>query len=159
MIVEIRRYQSHDATALYAVFVEAVHIGAAKHYTRAQRFAWVPEQPMPTGWPDKLATMETWVAEVDGEIAGFMAVTRTGYMDLAFMRPRWMGRAVAQAAYDRVLEWARDAGLSRLTTHASHLARSFFARNGWQVDTPEIIDRNGETIARFAMSYVLEHPK
>jgi len=159
MSVQIRPFHSRDATALYAVYVEAVHIGAADHYTHAQRLAWAPGQPMPDSWPDKLAALDTWVAEVDGNIAGFMAVTKGGYIDLAFVRPRWMGRAVAQAVYERILERARRTGLPRLTAHASHLARRFFARNGWQVDATEIIDRNGESLTRFAMSLTLEGPK
>jgi putative acetyltransferase len=157
--VQIRPYHSPEAAALYAVFVEAVQIGAADHYTLAQRLAWAPDQPMPDGWPDRLATPETWVADVDGAIAGFMAVSTAGYIDLAFVRPRWMGRAVAQAVYERIVERAQRADLPCLTTHASHPARHFFARNGWQVDAAEIVDRNGESLTRFAMSLILEDPK
>ena len=159
MNVRVRPYLRQDAAALYAVYVEAVQIGAADHYTLAQRLAWAPDQSMADDWPDKLAAMDTWVAQADGDIAGFMAVRPDGYIDLAFVRPRWMGRAVAQAVYERVVERAQRAGLPRLTTHASHLARSFFARNGWLVDHTEIIDRNGETLTRFAMSLILEIPK
>lgn len=140
MIVQIRRYHSQDAATLYAVYVEAVQIGAAAHYTHAQRLAWAPDRPMHRDWPDKLAALDTWVAEADGEIAGFMAVTKTGHIDLAFVRPRWMGRHVAQAVYERVVERARHADLPRLTT-------------------PETVDRNGETLTRFAMSLSLEDLK
>jgi len=125
--VHVRPYHSLDADTLYAVYVEAVQIGAADHYTLAQRMAWAPDQPMPDDWPDQLAAMDTWVAEVDGDIAGFMAVRPDGYIDLAFVRPRWMGRNVAQALYERILERALSKGLNRLSTHANHLARPFLS--------------------------------
>ncbi|NRB19314.1 MAG: GNAT family N-acetyltransferase [Rhodobacteraceae bacterium] len=113
---------------------------------------------MPDKWPGRLATLNVWVAEADGEIAGFMAATPQGYIDFAFLRPRWMGRSVAQALYDVILERARSADLTRMTTHASLMARPFFARQGWQVDKMEIVDRNGEQLKRFAMSLTLGAP-
>jgi putative acetyltransferase len=153
--VEVRAYRPDDATRLYAIFIESIRVGAANHYTHAQRLAWAPEPDMRAGWPDQLAALETWVAQVDDDIAGFMGATPQGYIDLAFVRPRWMGRGVAQALYDCIFERARGRGLTRLTTHASLLAQPFFARQGWQVDTPETVDRNGEALKRFAMSLTL----
>jgi len=153
--VDIRAYHPDDAATLFAIFVEAVRIGAADHYTPAQRLAWAPDTDMAEDWPSKLASLDTHVAEEGGEIAGFMAATPQGYIDLAFVRPRWMGRSVAQALYDCILERAFGNKLTHLTTHASLLARPFFARQGWQVDTTEKIDRNSEVLMRFAMSVKL----
>ncbi len=152
MNVSIRAYLPEDAATLFAIFVEAVRIGAAARYTPAQRLAWAPHTDMPDRWPDRLANLDTFVAEAGGEIAGFMAATPQGYIDIAFVRPRWMGRSVAQALYDCIVERARANKLTDLTTHASLLARPFFARQGWQVDTTEMIDRNDEVLRRFAMS-------
>ena len=159
MNVHIRLYDQtapgEDAT-LYGIFFEAARIGARDHYTDAQRQAWAPHCDMPKGWADKLGQMQTWVGEVEGEVAGFMAMRddspTDGYLDIAFVRPRWMGRGVAQALYGIILERARARGLIRLTTHASHLARPFFARQGWRVDYPETVERDGEALERFAMS-------
>lgn len=156
MNVRIRSCHAGDAPPLFAVFTEAVRTGAASHYTAAQCAAWAPLDTMPASWPDLLAALDTRVAESGGEIAGFMAATPDGYVDLAFVRPRWMGRSVAQALHDDLLERARARGLTRLSTHASHPARRFFARNGWQVDHPETVDRNGEQLERFAMSLTLD---
>ncbi|PCH67876.1 MAG: GNAT family N-acetyltransferase [Rhodobacteraceae bacterium] len=155
MNVEVRAYDPKDAAALYAIFIDAIRVGAANHYTRAQRLAWAPEPDMRASWPDQLAALEIWVAQGDGDIAGFMGATPQGYIDLAFVRPRWMGRGVAQAMYERLFEWAVARGLTRLTTHASLLAQPFFARQGWQVDHSETVDRNGEALKRFAMSLTL----
>jgi len=153
MNVAIRAYDpQQDAQTLYAIFVEAVRDGAKDHYTRAQRRVWAPHDQMPKDWPDRIGRLDTWVGEAEGEIAGFMAADNDGYVDLAFVRPRWMGRGVAQALYGIILERARARGLIRLTTHASHLARPFFARQGWRVDYPETVERDGEALERFAMS-------
>jgi hypothetical protein len=52
----------------------------------------------------------------------------------------------------RPRESPRAGGLNRLTTHASHLARRFFARHGWRVDYPETAERDGAALERFALS-------
>ena len=162
MNVRLRPYDPQrkgEDAALYDIFFEAARTGARDHYTDAQRRAWVPHRNMPNGWAGKLAQMQTWVAEVENEVAGFMALREDsqsdGYIDLAFVRPRWMGRGVAQALYGIILERAHAGGLTRLTTHASHLARPFFARVGWRVDYPETVEKDGEALERFAMSLEL----
>ncbi len=154
--LSVRRATAQDHVALYGVYYKSVRHGAAAFYTTEQRAAWAPsEQPSsPTTDPDD--TLLRWVAEVNGKIIGFMAVTPDGYIDLAFVLPEWMGQGVAQALYDQLLEWARRNGLTRLTAHASHFARRFFDKQGWQVDHPEIIARNGQELERFIMSLELE---
>ncbi|MVO15810.1 GNAT family N-acetyltransferase [Parasedimentitalea huanghaiensis] len=158
MSVSTRTYHRGDAETLFEIFVEAIHDGASAHYTDAQLHAWAPSQDMPDSWPYTMAKLETWVAEAKGEIAGFMCATPQGYIDLAYVRPCWMGRSVAQTLYDVILKRARNTDLTRMTTHASLMARPFFARQGWQVDEMEIVDRNGEQLKRFAMSLTLGAP-
>lgn len=158
MNVAIRAYHPEDAEVLADVFYEAIHQGTGKHYTPAQQQAWAPSPGMPASWPSRLAALDVWIAQADGEVAGFMAATPQGYIDFTYVRPRWMGRAVAQALYDVILERARVSNLKRMTTHASLLARPFFAKQGWQVDEMEIVDRNGEQLKRFAMSLTLGAP-
>jgi len=158
MTVTIRAYHPHDAATLATILYQAVHHGTAKHYTPAQQQAWAPNAEMAAQWPDRLAALEVWVAEANNEIAGFMAATAQGHIDFAFVRPRWMGRYIAQSLYEIILEQARRANLPRMTTHASLLARPFFARQGWQVDEMETVDRNGEQLRRFAMSITLGAP-
>ncbi|MDQ2095419.1 GNAT family N-acetyltransferase [Rhodalgimonas zhirmunskyi] len=154
-MIRIRSYTPDDAAPLHALFHVAIHKGAAGHYTPAQRAAWSPSSQMPASWPTKLAALETRVALRDREIAGFMAMTPEGYLDLAFTHPDHTRHGVATALHSALLELARTRGLTRLTTHASLAARAFFDRHGWQVTHAEKVARGGETLDRFAMSLSL----
>ncbi len=155
--ISVRRATPLDRDALYGVYFRSVREGAAAFYTLEQRAAWA-RSPIPkSNKPTPNDTLQRWLAEVDGEIVGFMAVTPDGYIDLAFVLPEWMGRGVAQAVYDKLLEWAYSVGVMRLTAHASHFARRFFEKQGWQVDYPEITTRNGQGFERFEMSLELEN--
>lgn len=155
----LRPYQPGDRRACYDVFHEAVHTGAAGAYTPQQRAVWAPDNGFRPQTPDKMLDMVAFVAEGPEGVEGFMAMEPQGHIDLAFVRPRQMGRGLAQALYECLLERARDAGLSRLTTDASHLARRFFAKNQWQVEYPETITRDGVEIERFRMSLSLKGPR
>lgn len=150
--ISVRRATPQDHTALYRVYYRSVREGAGAFYSQEQRAAWAVSDQPKSDRPAADDTLLRWLAEVDGQIVGFMAITPDGYVDLAFVLPEWMGRGVAQAVYDPMLKWAQGTGLKRLTTHASHFARRFFTKQGWQVDTPEIHAHNGQEFERFCMS-------
>ncbi|WP_166416162.1 GNAT family N-acetyltransferase [Cochlodiniinecator piscidefendens] len=156
--VSIRPYHPDDRSACFQVFRRAVHEGAANAYTAEQRAAWCPATEPDLSTPDRAADMVAYVACKDSQIIGFMAMEHDGHLDLAFVLPEWMGLGVAQALYDKLLEWAQDHHLIHLTTEASLLARPFFAKNGWDVVTPETILRHGQRIDRFRMAIDLERP-
>ena len=145
-----------DCAALFGVFHAAVHIGAARHYTQAERKAWISRDTPGPGWPARLRAQTVFAARNGGQIVGFMAVEPDGHLDLAFVRPDWMGRGVAVMLHAWLLDWAEARGLPRLTTEASHLARSFLARQGWQVDRVETVTRDGQQIKRFCMTLNLK---
>jgi len=151
MTLALRPYRATDRAACAAVFRRAVREGAARFYDAAQREAWAPDPAVPRG-ADKLLAQWCVVAERDGSVAGFMSLTPEGYLDMAFVLPEEMGRGTAAALHAALLARARAAGLMRLTTHASHLARRFFARQGWQLDKAETVTLRGQRLDRFAMS-------
>lgn len=158
----LRPYHPGDRRACYDVFREAVHTGAIGAYTPEQRAVWAPDNGFHPETADKMLDMVAFVAENPdgaGRLEGFMAMEKNGHLDRAFVRPCWMGRGLAQTLYDLLLEWARGAGLTQLTTEASHLARPFFEKNGWRVDAPETITRGGVEIERFRMSLSLKGPR
>ncbi|MEO1599208.1 MAG: GNAT family N-acetyltransferase [Pseudomonadota bacterium] len=93
------------------------------------------------------------VAETDGaEIAGFMSLTPEGVVDMAYVAPKWMGKGVALVLYSALIARAREVGLARLTTDASHLARPFFERRGWRLLTEQQVERHGVRLTNFKMA-------
>lgn len=152
MTVHLRRWASDDAIECLNVFRRAVHEGAAEKYNAAQRNAWAPITP-PTGPVfERLSDQWAWVGIDHDQIIGFMTMAKNGYLDMAYVLPDYMGAGVSGRLYDVLITDARDAGLTDLTVDASHLARQFFAKRGWRVDTPETVTRDGIKIERFKMS-------
>lgn len=147
----LRRFRPADRTATYRVFYDAVHLGTGEHYSPRDRAAWAACEQAPDNWTARLSGQITHVIESEGRIGGFMSLTRAGHLDMAFVLPHLMGTGVADRLYAAQESAARDLGLERITTEASHLARSFFLRHGWTELGAQKARSNGHDIENFAM--------
>lgn len=149
--MQIRRFTLTDARATHAIFREAVHHGTCAFYTPKQREAWAPNAEMPDAWPDRMADQITYVAEGPDGLEGFFALNHDGHLDMAYVRPRQMGKGLAKRLYDACLADPAAAGLRRLDTEASHLSRRFFEKEGWDVLREQEIERFGVKLTNFRM--------
>lgn len=153
-----RRRAPEDRADCYNVYYRSVREGAARYYDAAQRKAWAPEATPDLSEPDRMLEQDAWVAELSGEICGFMTLDKTGYLDMAFVLPEVMGKGVSDALYAMLLNHARTCGFARLTVDASHFARSFFVRHGWHVVEREMHPAHGQVYERFKMVLDLKEP-
>ena len=152
-MMRVRAYRPEDRSAKALVYYRAVREGAAPFYDAAQRAVWAPSPEPDWDEPDPQLDQWCWVAEDDRGLTGFMSLDHEGYLDMAFVLPEVMGKGVAQALYDALLDHARAEGLPRLTIRASHLARRFFAKQGWQLDAAEDFTVDGQIYETFLMSF------
>lgn len=91
------------------------------------------------GAHDYLAHLEpagrTWVAEVDGRVVGFAAVSLPSANVWAlFVEPAHEGRGAGRALHDALVEWLREHGYARVTlsTDPDTRASRFYETAGWQ---------------------------
>lgn len=132
--VTLRAYSRADASPTLAVFLAAVTGTASAHYSPEQIAAWsAPAERNLDSWHAARARLDTLVAVLDGEIAGFSDVDAHGYIDMMFVAPRFGRRGVAGALLAELEHRARAAGTAELSVHASLTARPFFERHGFLV--------------------------
>ena len=156
--VSVRRFRDEDAGATARIFCDAVHQGAARHYDEAQRRAWAPGIPDLPAWRDRLGAQAVFVAERQHSVVGFMTLRPDGCIDLAFVAPDAMGTGVARQLYDAILREAARQRMPTLHTHASHLARPFFERQGWTMVREQTVQRDGVSLTNFFMEISLTGP-
>lgn len=154
----IRRFQNGDMTQTHNIYYRAVREGAVRFYTQKQRQAWAPSAKPEPDAAERLAAMMTYVAEAEGELIGFMSLETDGHLDMAYVLPEWMGKGVATALHAALLHEAQGLALPQLRTEASHLARRFFERQGWQIVKAEIVERHGQRLERFRMVIDVQDP-
>ena len=153
--ISIRRAVEADYDALGQVMFRAIHEGDGP-YTAAQRLAWMAAPLQGAEWSARLSAETCFVGTIDNSLCGFMTLTQTGYVDLAFILPEHRGKRLFARLLDKVEDAARQNGIDRLFTHASLMAQPAFARCGFVVDDHETVDRNGEALPRAAMSKSLD---
>lgn len=148
----VREASPADTEALAEIFYRAVHIGAATAYSKEQLNAWVDQKPKAQVWAKRLDGLLTLVADRDGVTIGFISVRLSdGFIDLIFVSPEVLGTGVAHALYTEVEARSRAAGVSRLFSHASHMAKPFFERRGWHVVAANQVDRGRILIDNWVM--------
>ena len=75
-----------------------------------------------------------WVAETDGKLAGFAAVdAAAGTVWALFVDPQAESGGIGTALHDRMLRWASEGGMARLslTTEPGTRAERFYTAAGW----------------------------
>ncbi len=151
----IRPYAIDDAEATYFVYREAARRGSQPHYTPEQGMAWAPSDEIAPWWRERMLSGTTWVWDADRTVGGLISLTRAGHLDMFFVLPELRGTVASGALYDALLSEAKSRGLTELTTDASHLARRFLERRGWQTKGEETVERGGVELTRSQMKLTI----
>jgi putative acetyltransferase len=155
--IRLRPYRDADAAATLAVFLAAVTNTAAADYTPEQIQAWAnPGGRDLTTWHAAMLVRGSFVAEIDGALAGFSDVSPDGYIDMMFVAPSFLGRGVAWRLVRHAEELARAAGVTHLTADVSITARPFFERQGFTVLAEQHPVKAGVRMVNFRMRKPLD---
>lgn len=144
-----------DLPGLVALFRETVHALGVGHYTPQELDAWAPADLGPEDWASRLAWNTALVAEDGGDLVGFAELSPDGAVDMLYVHKDQQGRGIASALLAELEAWAREQGLTRLTTNASRIAKPFFLCRGFALVAPQTVERRGVRIEKFRMEKVL----
>ncbi|WP_115718225.1 GNAT family N-acetyltransferase [Gallaecimonas mangrovi] len=156
MSLTVRNYSPCDAKTLASLFYDSVHLSALGPYTRHQLNAWAPRPIDFDLWQLRLDLLHPFVAEQDGNVVGFMSLSPTGEIGLAYTHPDHQRCGVAQAIYSQLETVARRQGLKLLTVDASKLAKPFFLKQGFRTLSKNQVQRMGEVLENWSMDKHLD---
>jgi len=154
-IITIRPYQADDLSRLVAVFRASVRRGALGDYTEAQVRAWAPDLIDHEQFGQRCAAKSTWIAEVEGSIAGFSDLEPDGHVDMLYVDPRFQRHGVARALLSHIEQLARERALELLYTEASITARPTFEAMGYRVLAAQTVTVRGESVTNYRMEKCL----
>ncbi|HUA22481.1 MAG TPA: GNAT family N-acetyltransferase [Steroidobacteraceae bacterium] len=155
--IAIRLYVRTDAPALASLIRVSVRQIASRDYTAAQIQAWAPPDDIDEKrFGEKRASRPTWVAEVQGRIAGFTDLEPDGHVDMLYVHPDFERRGVARALLKQVEEVARATAVPRLYTEASITARPVFEAMGFRIIGPQKVTVRGVSMTNYRMEKWLD---
>jgi putative acetyltransferase len=149
--VLIRGYRPQDCRSLADLYTDTIRRVASSDYTPAQIAAWAPIPPDYARIAPGFATRPTFVAELDGAIAGFSDLEPDGHIHMMYVHADHQGQGVATALLAHIEGKARQAGLSRLYSEISLTARPFFLRRGFTVLARQEVPLRGQSLSNFRM--------
>lgn len=155
MAFSLRTFRNDDTASLAQLYRASVRGLGPRVYAARQVEAWAryPEDLCEFG--ERLSRGLTLLA-LDGEtIAGFGQLQPADHVALLYCAPQYAGRGAASMIYAQLEQTAVEQGMSALTAEASHLARPFFERKGWEVVATELAMRQGIGLERFRMRKLL----
>jgi len=147
----LRDYRASDTDALIALFRDTVRTVNAADYSEAQVLAWAPDEIHSEDWQRRQARNETFVAEIEGKIAGFAELEDGRHIHMLFVQKGHQGHGVASGLLAHIEKLAKGRGTSRLSTDASITARPFFERRGFAVLEPQTVSLRGQDFRNFRM--------
>lgn len=148
----IRRYQRTDAADTLAVFLAAITETAAADYSTEQIRAWADaENRELSAWDEAMQARNSYVATVDGSVAGFSDVSADGYIDMMFVSPRHLHQGIARRLLAHIEAYARQKRMVELSADVSITARPFFERHGFVVEAEQHPSRAGVQLTNFRM--------
>lgn len=147
----VRPATDSDVPAIARLFTDSVHRIAANSYSPEQLNAWAPRHPDMEAWEARLAPLTTLVAEVEGDMSGFISFTASGHIELLFTSPAFSRQGVASTLYVAALELLHENGVQVLSTEASLEAKPFFAGKGFYVVEQQLAEREGIKLKRYLM--------
>ncbi len=152
----IREYESADCGFLEELFCETVHAVNARDYTEEQLDAWAAGTVDLEKWDHSFRQHHTYVAVMDGQIAGFGDMDDTGYLDRLYVHKDFQHRGIATALCDKMEETVRAL---RFITHASITAKPFFEGRGYKAVKERQVERKGVLLTNYVMIKEKEEEK
>lgn len=144
-----------DFGAIACVFHDAIHQIAKHDYTEEQLRAWSPGELTAEHWQRRTRELEVKVAVTDNVLAGFIGFSRSGYIDLLFIRPDFVRRGVATALLLDAETTLRKLGVRTVWTQASLTARHFFEVMGYGILREQTVRCNGVELRNYRMEKTL----
>lgn len=148
--MKIRKYTEADCDEITDLFFNTVHSVNKSDYSTQQLNAWATGNIDQAKWNNSFLKHYTLVAEIDGKIVGFGDLDST-YLDRLYVHKDYQRQGIASAILDCLEQYARQAGKSEMTTHASITAKPFFEKRGYHTIKEQQVMRNSVLLTNFVM--------
>ena len=135
-------YNPIYAEQVATLFYHTVHAINNDVYTTAQKSAWAPHAFDLNTWKLRLQTSMPYLAMSKQTVIGFIELRPSGYIDCMYVHPDWQRNGVGQLLYDHILTITKEQHIERLYVDASHTAKPFFDKQGFQVVQTNIIQKD-----------------
>lgn len=150
----LRKYKSDDCLNLLKLFYDTVRTVNKKDYNNKQLSVWAPDNYIEEKydiWQKSLSENFTIIAEINGEIAGFGDIEKTGYLNRLFIHKDYQHMGIASAIVKELEEYAEKICICTIITEASITAKPFFEKLGYTLIKEQQVERKEIFLTNYVM--------
>lgn len=149
----IRNYQRQDSQVLATIFANAILAIDDSIYSPRQKQAWLGNHSADY-WQQRFEQTQPFVAVIDGVAVGFVEFgfdNGIGEIDCFYIAPTFQQQGVGQALFEKVLSIAKENNVHHISVNASHIAKSFFEKQGFQTVQKNSVERSNIILENWLM--------
>ncbi|WP_191600849.1 GNAT family N-acetyltransferase [Marinomonas algicola] len=147
----IRPFKTTDAKGIADLFHGAVHSISPNIYLTEQLEAWAPTPPDYSMWAKRVERTQPFVATIGDIIVGFIELEADGHIDCLYVHRDYQRQGIANALFTYARKEAIKSGYKTLYVDASLLAKPFFEKRGFKVESENIVKRNHQELINYSM--------
>ena len=149
--MRIVEYTPQRSAEVAEVLHDAVHAIQDDLYSQAQKKAWTAGIVDNHKWQKRLLISKPYLLLIDNKIAGFIELDSKGYIGCLFVAPALQRQGIASSLLQYVCTIAVQAGLRRLTVDASIVAKPFFEKFAFEIESENKVIRAGVALTNYSM--------
>ena len=130
--MEIRKYMQGDGKELRSLQIDTIKSINSKDHSSAEINFWIsPENMDLDHYLKNLERNLTYVALIDGVIAGFGDLNENGEIKRLYTHKEYQKRGIASAILNRLEEEAKSRGFEEITLESTISAKLFYESKGF----------------------------
>jgi putative acetyltransferase len=132
------------------LFHDSVHAISKSLYTTEQLEVWAPTPPSYLHWQERLLVKKPLVAEIMGVIVGFIKPEVNGHIDCFYVHSDYQGKGVGSKLFQHCRNIEVKKGISKFNVEASKVAKPFFEKVGFDLQSTNIVDIRGQSLTNLS---------
>lgn len=152
-MITVRKYKESDAPAIANIYYNTIHTVNIRDYTEEQVNAWAPYDSVQdySGWQEKLAKIQPFVATINDTVVGFAEFEPNGHIDCFYVHHEYQGKGVGSVLMKTIFDKAEEDKISRIFAEVSITAKPFFQSKGFKVVKEQTVTLRGVELKNFVM--------
>ncbi len=141
-----------DLPEIQTMFVDTITAICKDDYSPEQIMVWTSSIKNTQRWTDIITLQYFLIAEVDGNIVGYISLYDNDYIDLLYVHKDYQRQGIADKLYCEIEKEAIKKGGTVLQSDVSKTARPFFEKKGFIVLKEQTNIRQGVEIINYKMT-------
>lgn len=152
-MIRIRKYKESDAPAIASIYYNTIHTVNTRDYTEEQVNAWAPYDSVQdySGWQEKLAKIQPFVATINDTVVGFAEFEPNGHIDCFYVHHEYQGKGIGSALMAYIFDEGKKQKIDRIYAEVSITAKPFFEAKGFKVVKEQTVNLRGVELTNFVM--------